>query len=397
MRRRYFATFRLGDPQGNGHRLEDVFDCCRQWIFDPSHRLGEPDEFGYEPEASHDWELGHGHRVLVRSYQEGDMSAFGVSYQHPDREEDGLAWRTDICAGRELEDSSPIYVAVTLYAGYTEPRMAPGGLPVSRPRIVRDLVSRFPAHAGRLLQREPRVVEVRDVPPFVEFLSDDGRQLPVLFCSALNQTDKPLVQVERLADQLVGLAHVYVGANRFTSFRLEEEVGRALNTFNGSVRIYWPEFTKSDRPFAHKLWIARNLVDRETAFHDEVLRTLARVSTGRMAPPPIRWEEFERRRSARRIRELQEEGTDEELIEAYEEILADQDAELEALRQQVSELRRRLKSRGAVKRAGGWRGKRASRQRTKSSQLPSIRPLLGRSTRQWLEWKMSSATGSLSP
>lgn len=339
MRRRYFATFRLGGSEQVAPELSEVFERCGEWIFDPSHRLGQPADFGYVPEASRDWELGHGHRVRSRSYDGEGWTAFGLSYEHPDRGGGPLTWRTDVSAGRDHQEGPSVHTAVTLYAGHTNARMDPGDLPVSRPRIVRALISAFPARTSRLLQREPRTIRDGEVPEFVDFLTDPDRQLPVVFCSALNLSDKPIVDCDRLADQLVGLAHVYAGANRFTSFRLEDHLGRSLNTFDGAVRIYWPGLTKSDRPFRHNLWIARELVDRDRPFPVEILETIARISTTRVAPAAIRWEEFERRHAARRIRELQDEGEAEELIETYEEILAEQDAELEELRETVTELR----------------------------------------------------------
>lgn len=362
MRRRYFATFRLGRLGQDGPELSDVFERCGNWIFDPSHRIGEPSEFGYVPEASHDWDLGHGHCVRFRSYDEKGWTAFGLSYEHPDRAGEPLSWRTDVCAGQNEQHGHGVHTAITLYAGHTDARMDPGNLPVSRPRIVRELISAFPARTSRPLQREPRTITDNDVPDFVDFLTDPDRQLPVVFCSALNLSDKPIVAPDRLADQLVGLAHVYVGANRFTSFQLEDYLGRSLNTFDGAVRIYWPGLTKSDRPFKHNLWIARELVDRDRPFSVEILENIARVSTTRVAPTAIRWEEFERRQAARRIRELQEEGDETELIETYEEILSEQDAELEALRETVKELREEVEV--ERRQAESWRQVFVESQRT---------------------------------
>lgn len=70
-------------------------------------------------------------------------------------------------------------------------------------------------------------------------IGESSNLMPTVYVSATNE-DKPLVNVEKLAYHLSGMAHLLVEPNRDFSFNLKYETAQN-NAYGGAVAIYWPE------------------------------------------------------------------------------------------------------------------------------------------------------------
>ena len=131
----------------------------------------------------------------------------------------------------------------------------------SRPPILAELrkvVSlTVDGHDGRLL-----MLEDLEVAPFVrDVLLSDDRAWPVGVLAPL-ETGNYVVSPEALADELFGLAPLYVIARHNGTFRLTDAIGdRRLSAYFGALRVYRPEFSCADRSDDHWLLVRERLED----------------------------------------------------------------------------------------------------------------------------------------
>lgn len=361
MRRRYFATFRLGKPESTAPYLPSVFEECVSWLCVPSRAGRMPAVEDEERLLNRDYDLGGGQRLAVRSYGENEQGAFSLAYTHPGRDDPNIEWRTNISAARKLTSSGSAVtsVALTVLAGRTGSAIAPEDLPVSRPRIVLNLLEAFGGYgtSGHELSATPHTLSTYNVDDILSLLVDEARELPVVVCSALSETDELLVDPDPLADRLAGLAHVYYAENRFPSFRMRDALGTKLNTFNGAVRVYWPGFSTDDAPYTHALYTPDQLYswddEHGERFAHHLLRRVSAASLNRQAPRKLQWTTFEQRSAKSRIEELSEQGESEELAEELAEYAGSLEKDNKRLQKQLDQVRKEAER--ARREADQWR------------------------------------------
>lgn len=123
------------------------------------------------------------------------------------------------------------------------------------PRVIREIAASGRATlGGRPVAYKPRSVSVSNVAAFVERdLRSPTRSLPIVVVSPVNASDTFPCDPIKLANDLCGLAEVWVLTDRWTTYGLTEAVGSRLSCFNGGVRTYWPGFAPTDDPFSHPL------------------------------------------------------------------------------------------------------------------------------------------------
>src|SRR5205823_2159748 len=87
-----------------------------------------------------------------------------------------------------------------------------------------------------------------------------------------------------LADELLGLAHVFIIPHHRHTFRLSDALGdRRLSCYWGALRIYMPGFTCADSGTDHPLLIADRVTDPVT--RAGVIGQLGSFALRRVAPP----------------------------------------------------------------------------------------------------------------
>ena len=230
---------------------------CREWVGRPG-RAGVVDlnvlpiQFDLVQNRQL-FQLGKDADLTVLSFSDLEYDCFGVRLIHPDSKDGATSWTTDICysVNKPAETGR---ASVTTSVARTTGIIRPMYVQPSRPAIVKTIVEKWSAREGIPIQATAHLLCDNNLASFLDLLQSSNRRLPVLFVSAKNLDDKPLLDADEVADQVVGLCHVFVGQSRFPSLRLKDRLGSYLNCWDGAIRIYWPGFTFTDDPFWHRVW-----------------------------------------------------------------------------------------------------------------------------------------------
>jgi hypothetical protein len=211
-----------------------------------------------------------------------------VFWRRVDSKDNGIYWQVNgtltICQGC-------IELGITVSLAAVEFRPLGKALPIGRPRIVRDLlvsercsVSNFP------ITIRPHLVPESEVGDFVEgFLCSPYRTLPVLMISP-DIDGSFLLESRDLADRLAGLCTVVELQSQAATFRLTAVVGRALNCFNGAVRLYWPGLSTKSDPWQHPLFMpvaVRHYQQTRSGFHGQIIDLISAALSLRSVPGPV--------------------------------------------------------------------------------------------------------------
>ena len=123
------------------------------------------------------------------------------------------------------------------------------------------------------------------------------RRRPVVAVSPDAMSYGPATRPNALADQLVGLAHVFNITTGPATFELTERLGRQLTVYEGAVRVYWPGLTLDSDPYLHRSWLGRTVDlinhrrrdggDRSVGFGRHLLSLIGDVASLRISPDPL--------------------------------------------------------------------------------------------------------------
>ena len=176
-----------------------------------------------------------------------------------------------------------------------------GPADVYRPEVVDALLAVATARVnGEPLPVRPERLTRASVPGFVDdHLTATGRQLPIVVLTPLEGTGRPLVDPDRLMDELRGLARVVELADRDATFALTKCVTKTLSCFHGAVRLYWPGFGPTADPYRHPIFFPDSYPpgpDADDRLPRAILGPLAAAAHSRFADAPF----------ARRVREVRE-------------------------------------------------------------------------------------------
>jgi hypothetical protein len=218
---------------------------------------------------------GHHFLCSVRSAScELDRKLLEISWRYPDDYDKGLAWSIQV---RLLLEPSAATITLQLGVFGTKFSIQPADIKLGPPKIVRDLTSLPSAtFAGYPYSSLAETTRADAIESLCELLLDSNRPFPVVVVSHELNTERPLVDVDRLAAGTAGLMKVYELADKWAAYRLTEEIGKPLSCYAGAVRIYWPGLTLSDDPFKHPAWMPWQL--RQLTHTDELAVELFKVS-----------------------------------------------------------------------------------------------------------------------
>lgn len=158
----------------------------------------------------------------------------GIRYS---RSNDDLEWLTTVVFSRTSSDA---WVGIRVEC---ESQHAATHLPsAKKPVVVRTMLDSLGGAAdGPLpIRDQAHVLANADIDLAAKLIrGDDGCRLPIVYVSAQFQGGH-ILDVNRLAADLSGMAHVVVEPNRPFSVRLQLEVD-SENVYGGTIGIYWPE------------------------------------------------------------------------------------------------------------------------------------------------------------
>ena len=211
--------------------------------------------------------------------------------QRPHEYDTGLAWHLKVDVALEADRC---WVGIRTALSPLGHRVAPVRVDIRPPALVGAAVDGLEvAEDGWPLSREPAyAVDDEGVEALAHLLLDPARVLPVVVITPVERYDddtdtyrtEPVVDAERIADTLAGLAHVTVVETTELTYHLTGLVGRELAVFGGAVRLYWPEMDQEERPGNHPLWVPDRLAEpRNQPFDALLLRRIASTATFRVS------------------------------------------------------------------------------------------------------------------
>jgi len=190
--------------------------------------------------------------TLSRNYNDEGMppTYWGCRLTHPCREFSHRSWSNDLTISYR---GSGVFrlVLVNSHAigGYLGEEPAPPN--PSAPGIVQSLVTskHWRCKSGtELLNGRPIVAYSGRMDLVKKALSDARRGCPLVYVSCARDTEKPLIDVDRLASLLSGTAVVYVAENYEVDSEAEHLIGDVFGIWNGGIRIYKPS-VNFDSPY----------------------------------------------------------------------------------------------------------------------------------------------------
>jgi len=267
---------------------------------------------------------------------EGELWAARLRY--PDETHPGRLWRVELTLARRTSELR-FGLKLDLASREDDPVVE-----LAMPRIVRYVVDAFGLRLGasRLSTRPQRWTDGRAL---AEHLVHPDRLVPALVFTRSGPGEPPwrdLVDPERLADRLAGLAEVHLLPAK-VGFELKDALGKVWGCYNGAVRLYRaPLRPEADSPLRHPLFLPDRLAawafENDVPFEVQLGRLVGRESLG-PAPEGLDVPTFarvqERQREARLATARAAGDTAEKLLGLAEE-------EIRALRQRLedSELER---------------------------------------------------------
>jgi hypothetical protein len=295
--------------------------------------------------------------VEVARADSPESSAIAIRLRHPDGAIRGRNWLTDM--GLRRQDGA-VLASVTLTTEETS-RFVPPVAETTRPRIV-SLISERCQLDSRTVGGPPRPLRVADAEAFDYRIKDGEREFPIVLISS-DRDGRYIVDPERVASLLLGLAEVAVIPVEEDTFSLADILGERFSAYWGAVAIIWRRARFGDRDFipSTKL-VPEQLLEIQAGHISLESHILARVchrTNGPLSGGALTLEEVRRMATQLQLsRALHERGTDaaelqalcrtvdveqREQIDSLKKDMAQRDEECDQLRDEVEMLRKDIK------------------------------------------------------
>lgn len=231
-----------------------------------------------------------GHRIsgsLITS-SEGD-SVWQLDWDYPDPLDETMQLEVDVSIASTPDRHQ---FSLSLARESTSFRVAPSPFEVKRPYLVYQVARDYRCVIdGKPVEPVATALDATSIPRFVrDELLSKSRALPIVLLTRPNLGLEFPVNPNQLADQLSGLAHVYVIPDRTATYVLTDNVGRELGCFDGGVRVYWPGLALDGNPRNHPLYLAAS-IERIRAegksLESVLLNRLAAAASLRFGSPPV--------------------------------------------------------------------------------------------------------------
>lgn len=318
-------------PIDRGRDVVDFLSTIQTWILGSPHtRLTGQDLTGLTSTAESHIERGiEGLDALTLSV--GNEQAAAIRYTRNDQD---LEWTTTAVLSRQALDSW-VGIKVSCKSRHPAVRLPPAKKPI----LVRTLLDAMGGAPDGLLRVDGHAfrLENTDIDLAARVITGkSGCRLPIVYVSSGFQ-GRHILDPERLARDLAGMAHVVVEPNRPFSLRLKIEV-ESENVYGGTVGIYWPE-GGGRRSF---------FIGHENASADDVAQAifeeLRTALTNRRSLDRCTWAYVQESLSRQAIQALRASGSQEidKYIDTFDRELAAKTQRLEDANREISRLHREL-------------------------------------------------------
>lgn len=249
----FAATFRLA-PRLGSSATSQFLDVLNQAgaRANPGYRLLTRDH-----ESTEDFGRFHGRHWQVATGP--DRWIGELVWRHPHPVQLGLALTSHLVLN-ELPGITQLTVRVGIPGGLP-PELGPVLAGQAHPQFLRDLQQVARLTFGGV-NGEPHLLHDADIDDFVgRTLLGEARTLPVVVL-APTETGAYLIPPGEAAEELLGLAHLYVVDRHPTTFRLTDALGdKRLSCYWGAMRAYLTDFSCADAPHRHPLLIGERVSD----------------------------------------------------------------------------------------------------------------------------------------
>jgi hypothetical protein len=325
-------SFATEFPIADGQSSETFLVAVKDWILGSPHtRFSAQDLSDIGATGQRSAQRGNETVVSLRATRDRNDSA-SVRYKRID---EGLEWTTTVTFSRGIDDA---WVAIRVFCESTHP--ATRLPPAKKPVLVRTLLQTLGGGQDGDLQVRavPRALDNTEIDTAARIILGDANcRLPVIYVSSTFQGGHVL-DVNRLASDMAGIAHVVVEPNRPFSLRLKLEANSG-NVYGGTVGIYWPDGGGRRSFFIGKGYEAAS--DLARAIFDEVRTAL----TNRRPLDRCTWASTQEMVSRQTFDELKASGSGqvEKYIEAFDEELSSKDQKLADAEREIGRLKAELR------------------------------------------------------
>ena len=292
--------------------LDSVRDALREWI---------EDDFGPREPSSNSpgaW-TGAAGELSVNEYrlEDENLAAFRMKWERPDPDCESGRWRLSARLATEGED-----VEVDIEVQGSENR---------RLGIRDEYAAKLPSVPARLLEEFDCAMDGRRLFTKAERMAGEGwaasfirdrlfapeRRIPLVVAS--ENGDGRGVDADTLQENLLGLATV-VSYDHRAAWDISRDIPRALRCYDGAVRLYSPGCAETDVAQQNPYWVLYDALRLQDAgilwliLRDECVNRVPRQTLRRLYT-----------RTQRRIEARQ----NEEVIQAYESLLAENEANID--------------------------------------------------------------------
>jgi hypothetical protein len=224
-------------------------------------------------------------RVVTRLLDSGDRDRWAWTLTMDVTNEDRSGELVDWQATVSVIESQSTRVAIHIERTARSEILRPLETRPRPPRLVANLIrtSHFRVvDGGVALLIEPGALAIETMDEFVlGLLLGPNRRLPVIGISQPRYGVTERIDAARIADELIGLAHVWAIPAAVT-WELSKALTPRLSVYNGAARVWWPGFALSDDPYDHPLWLPRAPLRR---IEDEIVELVLDTAGTRFAQP----------------------------------------------------------------------------------------------------------------
>lgn len=205
--------------------------------------------------------------------------------------------------------SSSVFVYATLEVGGVATKISPIEVDPRCPRLIGQLLDADCRwyHGSSPLSSLKKVEGFNRGVELAAELADPDRRVPFVVVSVERGYAALPYLAEKVAYDLAGLANVCT-VDPAASWGLTDSLGKALSCYQGGIRIYWPQFRTTDRPYKHPLWTAARLLDLSSdpkQARDRICRQLRKMIMRASALSTVRPREIDEIREASRRAEFE--------------------------------------------------------------------------------------------
>ncbi len=227
-------SFATDFPVRRDRHWDDFVAGITKWILGSPHtHLEESDLAPLQTERQVRVKRGKESVQLLR-FESSEQEAVAVSYGTGNGE---IRWTTDTVFSRRPSDC---WVSIRISSESPQPRTDLP--PAKKPVLIRTLLHSIGGGEDGLLRvlSAPHRLRNVDIDIATRLISGEANtRLPIIYVSA-GFLGNHLLDVDRLAEQVAGMAHVVVEPNRAFSLRLKLEVD-SENVYGGTIGVYWPD------------------------------------------------------------------------------------------------------------------------------------------------------------